>query len=75
VDVKRIPEIVRYEAKQQIPFPLEEVIWDFEKMAGGAEVEGFAIDAEVGLVIAGMAALLAQTIFVAGLLVEARLDQ
>lgn len=33
------------------------------------------IDAEVGLVIAGMAALTAQTVFVAGLLVEARLDR
>jgi type IV pilus assembly protein PilM len=49
VDVKRIPEIVRYEARQQIPFPLEEVIWDFQQMAGGAEVDGFAIDTEVGL--------------------------
>ena len=49
VDVKRIPDIVRYEARQQIPFPLEEVIWDFQKMVGGQEVDGFAIDAEVGL--------------------------
>ena len=49
VDVKRIPHIVQYEAKQQIPFPLEEVIWDFQKMAGGQEIDGFAIDTEVGL--------------------------
>jgi type IV pilus assembly protein PilM len=49
VDVKKIPDIVRYEAKQQIPFSLDEVIWDFQKMAGGAEVDGFAIDTEVGL--------------------------
>jgi len=49
VDVKRIPDIVRYEAKQQIPFALEEVIWDFQQMAGGTEVDGFAIDTEVGL--------------------------
>src|SRR5262245_30919036 len=49
VDVKKIPDIVRYEAKQQIPFPLDDVIWDFQKMAGGQEIEGFAIDAEVGL--------------------------
>ena len=49
VDVKKIPDIVRYEAKQQIPFPLDEVIWDFQRMAGGQEVDGFAIDTEVGL--------------------------
>ncbi|MDP6059625.1 MAG: pilus assembly protein PilM, partial [Pirellulaceae bacterium] len=49
VDVKRIPDIVQYEAKQQIPFALEEVIWDFQQMAGGTEVDGFAIDTEVGL--------------------------
>ena len=33
---------------------------------------GISIDAELGLVIAGMAALAAQTVFVAGLLVETR---
>lgn len=49
VDVKKIPDIVRYEAKQQIPFPLEDVIWDFQQMAGGTVVDGFAVDAEVGL--------------------------
>jgi len=49
VDVKRIPNIVQYEAKQQIPFPLEEVIWDFQQLAGGQVVDGFAIDTEVGL--------------------------
>lgn len=26
----QIPEIVRYEARQQIPFPLEESIWDYQ---------------------------------------------
>ncbi|MFN0021014.1 MAG: pilus assembly protein PilM, partial [Pirellulaceae bacterium] len=49
VDAAKIPAIVRFEAKQQIPFPLEEVIWDFQKMVGGQEVDGFVIDAEVGL--------------------------
>src|SRR5687768_6588135 len=49
VDSAKIPAIVRFEAKQQIPFPLEEVIWDFQKMVGGQEVDGFVIDAEVGL--------------------------
>ncbi len=27
---KRIPDIVRYEADQQIPFDMDEVIWDFQ---------------------------------------------
>jgi len=49
VDVKRIPDIVRFEAKQQIPFALEEVIWDYQQLAGGTVVDGFAIDTEVGL--------------------------
>lgn len=48
VDEKMIPDIVKYEAKQQIPFPLEDVIWDYQKM-GGTEVDGITLDAEVGL--------------------------
>lgn len=48
VDSKTLPEIVRYEAKQQIPFPLEDVIWDFQRI-GGTEVDGLIVDAEVGL--------------------------
>ncbi|MDG2206725.1 MAG: pilus assembly protein PilM [Pirellulales bacterium] len=49
VEVKKIPDIVRYEANQQIPFDLDEVIWDYQRMWGGSEEEGFALDAEVGL--------------------------
>ena len=29
VETKKIPEIVRFEAVQQIPFPLDQVNWDF----------------------------------------------
>jgi type IV pilus assembly protein PilM len=49
VDRKRLPEIVRFEAKQQIPFPLEEVIWDFQQMGGVTEVDGFIMETEIGL--------------------------
>ena len=49
MEVKKIPDIVRYEANQQIPFDLDEVIWDYQRMWGGSEEEGFALDAEVGL--------------------------
>jgi len=48
VDTKTLPDIVKYEAKQQIPFPLEDVIWDYQKI-GGNEVDGLIVDAEVGL--------------------------
>jgi type IV pilus assembly protein PilM len=48
VDAKKIPDIVRFEARQQIPFALEDVIWDYQLLAG-QEVDGFAVDAEVGL--------------------------
>src|SRR5262245_22940425 len=49
VDVKKIADIVKYEARQQIPFALEDVIWDYQRMAGGQEVDGFALDTEIGL--------------------------
>jgi type IV pilus assembly protein PilM len=49
VDAKKIADIVKYEAKQQIPFPLEDVIWDYQRMGGGMEVDGIALETEVGL--------------------------
>ena len=48
VEVKMLPDIVKYEVKQQIPFPIEDVIWDWQQL-GGTVVDGRAIDAEVGL--------------------------
>ena len=49
VEEKKIGEIVRFEAKQQIPFPLEEVVWDFQKISKGESTDGFAMDTEIGL--------------------------
>ncbi len=49
VESKKIPDIVKYEARQQIPFPLEDVVWDYQQMAGGSEEEGFVLETEVGL--------------------------
>jgi len=49
IEPKRIPDIVRYEARQQIPFDLSEVVWSYERMAGGMEEEGFVLEAEIGL--------------------------
>jgi type IV pilus assembly protein PilM len=49
VESKKIPDIVRYEARQQIPFALEDVVWDYQQLAGGSESDGFALETEVGL--------------------------
>ncbi|MHB1558894.1 MAG: type IV pilus assembly protein PilM [Isosphaeraceae bacterium] len=50
VEKKRIPDIVKFEAKQQIPFALEEVVWAYQQI--GDEDEGGDDEfmmAEVGL--------------------------
>lgn len=49
VEPAKVAEIVKYEAKQQIPFPLEEVCWDYQPIGGGVEESGFMLEAEVGL--------------------------
>ena len=49
VEKKKIPDIVKFEARQQIPFALEDVVWDYQQLAGGNEEEGYALEVEVGL--------------------------
>jgi type IV pilus assembly protein PilM len=49
IEAKKIPDIVKYEANQQIPFPLDQVNWDWQRLPGGIEESGFVMDAEVGL--------------------------
>ena len=49
IEAKKIPDIVKYEARQQIPFPLEQVVWDWQRLAGGLEEGGFVIDAQVAV--------------------------
>lgn len=49
VESSKVAEIVKYEARQQIPFALEEVIWDYQSLGGGVEESGYMLDAEVGL--------------------------
>lgn len=49
VEVKKIADIVRYEARQQIPFDLDDVVWDFQMMPGSMIEEGYALESEVGL--------------------------
>ncbi len=64
VDKRRIPEIVLYEARQQIPFSLNEVVWAYESVrkdfVPGEEIEIglFAVKREVvDAYLAEMAAL------------------
>ena len=49
VEERKIADIVKFEAKQQIPFPLDEVVWDFQKISEGTVTEGFALETEIGL--------------------------
>ncbi len=49
VEASKVGEIVKYEARQQIPFALEEVIWDYQPLGDGIEESGYMLDAEVGL--------------------------
>lgn len=49
VELKKIADIVRYEAKQQIPFELSDVVWDYQTMPGATVQEGYALESEVGL--------------------------
>jgi type IV pilus assembly protein PilM len=44
VDTKKIPDIVRYEAEQQIPFPIDDVIWRWQTF-----VDPDSPDMEVGI--------------------------
>src|ERR1043166_5271619 len=48
VEEKKIADIVKFEAKQQIPFPLEEVVWDFQKLSSGS-LSGDFVETEIGL--------------------------
>ena len=49
VEVKKIADLVRYEARQQIPFELSDVIWDYQMMPGSMVEDGYALESEVGL--------------------------
>ncbi len=49
VEEKKIADIVQFEAKQQIPFPLEEVVWDFQKLSSGVALTGWPCETEIGL--------------------------
>jgi type IV pilus assembly protein PilM len=51
VDASKVGQIIQYEAKQNVPFPLEEVVWDFQILganpSGELEVLLVAIKSDV----------------------------
>lgn len=49
IESKRIPQIVRYEAKQQIPFDLNDVIWDYQRMGKEPDEGSIPLEVEIGL--------------------------
>src|ERR1041384_4986152 len=36
VDTSKVTQIIQYEAQQNVPFPLEEVVWDFQILGTAA---------------------------------------
>ena len=50
VESNKVAQIVEYEAKQQIPFDLDDVIWSYQKISGSVDEDsGYMLNAEVGL--------------------------
>ncbi len=49
VETRRSLTLSRSKRKQQIPFPMNEIVWDFQKIGGGEETEGFALETEVAI--------------------------
>src|SRR5208282_5639789 len=41
VDANKVGQIIQYEAQQNVPFPLSEVVWDYQILgsSGGGELE------------------------------------
>ncbi|MDR0609235.1 MAG: pilus assembly protein PilM [Planctomycetaceae bacterium] len=50
VDPKKIPDIIKYESKQWLPFDLNEVIWSFQPIGmAGRSTTTVPVDLEVGM--------------------------
>ena len=44
VSMKQVPQIVKYEARQQIPFPLEEVAWAYQLASDRPQIPGEGLE-------------------------------
>ncbi|MGL6195134.1 MAG: pilus assembly protein PilM [Thermoguttaceae bacterium] len=49
VDAKKIPDIIKYEAKQWLPFDLQDVVWDYQPIGKDLASTGIVLDKEVGM--------------------------
>lgn len=49
VDASKVPDIIRYEAKQWLPFDLRDVIWDYQPIGKKSLGTGIVLDADVGM--------------------------
>src|SRR5258706_14261599 len=45
VDANKVTQIIQYEAQQNVPFPLAEVVWDYQILGStpGGELEGLMV--------------------------------
>jgi len=51
VDTAKVPQIIHYEAQQNVPFPLDEVVWDYQILgATGNELEVLLVAIKVDVV-------------------------
>ena len=49
VEEKQVAKLMRFEARQQIPFSLDDVVWDYQQMSAPAADEDEMLETEVGL--------------------------
>ncbi len=49
VELSKLVDVVRFEAKQQIPYDLDSVVWRYQRMDVGDEESSFALGSTIGL--------------------------
>ena len=49
VDKKKLPDIIQLEAKQWLPFALDDVVWDYQPLIGGSMHGNTLVDSEIGM--------------------------
>ena len=49
VELSKLPDVVKYEAKQQIPYDLNSVVWRYQRLDASSSESGFALGSTVGL--------------------------
>lgn len=57
----KLLQIINYEAEQNVPFPIEEVVWDYQLIAGDDAGEGMAQELNVMLVAVKIESVVALT--------------